>query len=80
MKNDDERDQEALRNRLSRRSAASLRIHGKPFKKASESLDPDTVWQEILDRARSLTDTRYGVIAACDDPGQGPFGLWPGGR
>ena len=72
VKNDDDRDQEALRNRLSKLSEASLRIH--------ESLDPDTVLQEILDRARSLTDARYGVIAAFDDPGQGPFGLRPNGR
>ncbi|MYK40931.1 MAG: hypothetical protein F4049_12010 [Gemmatimonadetes bacterium] len=72
MKNDDERDQEALHNRLSRLSAASLRIH--------QRLDPDTVLQETLDSTRSLTDARYGVIAACDDPGQGPFGLRPNGR
>ena len=64
MKNDDERDPqtEALRNRLSRLSEASLRIN--------ESLDPDTVLQEILDSARSLTDARYGVIATFDDAGQ----------
>ena len=64
MKNDDERDlqTETLRNRLSRLSAASLRIN--------ESLDPDTVLQEILDSARSLTNAQYGVLATFDDAGQ----------
>ena len=64
MKNTDERDQqiEALRNRLSKLSEASLRIN--------ESLDLDTVLQEILDSARSLTDARYGVITTLDDAGQ----------
>ena len=61
MKNTDERDQqtEAPRNRLSRLSEASLRI--------SESLDLDTVLQEILDSARSLTDARCGVIVSLDE-------------
>ena len=63
MKNADERDQqieiEALRNRLTKLSAASLRIN--------ESLDLDTVLQEILDSARLLTDARYGVIATFND-------------
>ena len=60
MKNTDERDQqtEAPRNRLSRLSEASLRIN--------ESLDLDTVLQEILDSARSLTDARCGVIVSSD--------------
>ena len=64
MKNTDERDQqiEAPRNRLSRLSEASLRIN--------ESLDFDTVLQEILDSARSLTDAHYGVIVTLDDKGQ----------
>ena len=64
MKNDDKRDQqiEALRNRLSQLSEASLRIN--------ESLDLDSVLQGILDSARSLTDARYGVIATFDDSGQ----------
>ena len=64
MKNPDERDQhiEALRNRLSKLSEASLRIN--------ESLDLDTVLQEILDSARTLTNARYGVIVSLDDKGQ----------
>ena len=64
MKNTDERDQqrEEPRNRLSRLSEASLRIN--------ESLDLDTVLQEILDSARSLTDARCGVIVSVDDKGQ----------
>ncbi len=63
MKND-ERDQriETLRNRLAKLSEASLRIN--------ESLDLDTVLQEILDSARSLTNAQYGVIATLDDGGQ----------
>ena len=61
MKDTDERDQqiEALRNRLSRLSEASRRIN--------ESLDLDTVLQEILDSARSLTDARCGVIVSLDE-------------
>ena len=64
MKNTNERDQqrEAPRNRLSRLSEASLRIN--------ESLDLDTVLQEILDSARSLTDAWCGVIVSLDDKGQ----------
>ena len=64
MKNIDERDQqrEVPRNRLSQLSEASLRIN--------ESLDFDTVLQEILDSARSLTDARCGVIVTLDDKGQ----------
>ena len=64
MKNTDESDQqtEAPRNRLSRLSEASLRIN--------ESLDLDTVLQEILDSARSLTDAWCGVIVTLDDKGQ----------
>ena len=66
MKNANERDQqteiEALRNRLSKLSAASLRIN--------ESLDLGTVLQEILDSARSLTDARYGIIVYLDEKGQ----------
>ena len=41
---------------------ASLRIN--------ESLDFDTVLQGVLDSARSLTASRYGVITLLDDAGQ----------
>ena len=63
MKNTGERAQqtEAPRNRLSQLSEASLRIN--------ESLDLDTVLQEILDSARSLTDAWCGVIVSLDDKG-----------
>ena len=44
----------ALRERLSRLSEASLRIN--------ESLDLDTVLQDVLDSARALTGARYGLI------------------
>ena len=51
-----------LRERLSRLSQASLRIAG--------DLDLDTVLQETVDGARSLTGARYGVLAVLDDAGQ----------
>ena len=53
---------EALRDRLSRLTEASLRIN--------ESLEFDTVLQEVLDSARSLTAARYGAITLLDDAGQ----------
>ena len=56
------RENEALRERLSRLSQASLRIN--------ESLDFDTVLQGVLDSARSLTGARYGVITLLDDEGR----------
>ena len=43
-----------LRDRLSRLSEAGLRIN--------ESLDFDTVLQEVVDSARALTASRYGAI------------------
>ena len=57
----DERDLEvaALRERLSRLSAASRRIN--------ESLEFDEVLQGVLDSARSLTAARYGVMTLLDD-------------
>ena len=51
-----------LRERLSRLSDASRRIN--------ESLDFDTVLQEVLDSARSLTGGRYGVMTLTGDSGQ----------
>ena len=64
MNRDDERDLEiqALRDRLSRLSEASLRIN--------ESLDFDTVLQGVLDSARDLTSSRYGVFILLGDAGQ----------
>ncbi len=53
---------EALRERVSRLSAAVLR--------ASSSLDLDTVLQEVVDSARALTRARYGVIVTVDGTGQ----------
>ena len=55
------RENEALRDRLSRLSEASLRIN--------ESLDPDTVLQEVMDNARTLTGARFGSITTLDDEG-----------
>ena len=51
----------ALRDRLSRLTAAILRI--------SSSLDPATVLQESVDSARALTGTRKGVITTIDERG-----------
>ena len=66
MDQPDERDQEiaALRERLSRLSDAGLRIN--------ESLDFDTVLQEVVDGARALTASRYGAITVLGDAGQTP--------
>ena len=65
MNSPDKRQQEieTLRDRISRLSAAILRI--------SASLDMDTVLQEVVDSARALTGARYGVIATVDDCGRG---------
>ena len=59
--NQRDREFEALRERLSRLSEASLRIN--------ESLDFDTVLQGVLDSARSLTGARYGVMTLMDNEG-----------
>jgi len=53
---------EALRERSTRLSAASLRI--------SASLDPETVLHEVVESARALTGARYGAIATVDEDGQ----------
>ena len=50
-----------LRTRLSRLTEAILRI--------SEDLDLDTVLQEIVDSARSLTDARYSAITTMNESG-----------
>ena len=52
---------EALRERLSRLSEASLRI--------SESLDLQAILRGVLDSACSLTGARYGVILLVDPSG-----------
>ena len=64
MKDDGDlrREIEALRERLSRLSEASLRIN--------ESLDLDSVLQGVLDSARSLTGARYALITTLDGSGQ----------
>ena len=51
-----------LRDRISRLSAASLRINA--------SLDLVTVLREVVESARGLTGARYGVIAALEESGQ----------
>ena len=55
------RENETLRERLSRLSEAGLRIN--------ESLDFDTVLQGVLDSACALTEARYGVLAPFDETG-----------
>ena len=64
MKDDGDlrREIEALRERLSRLSEASLRIN--------ESLDLDSVLQGVLDSARTLTGARYALITPLDGSGQ----------
>ena len=66
MQQSHDRDQEvqALRERLSRLSQASLRIN--------ESLDFDTVLQDVVDSARTLTGSRYGAITVFGEAGQTP--------
>ena len=61
MTNRDElkRENQALRERTSRLSAAILRI--------SASLDPPTVLQEVVDSARALIGARYGSIVTIDE-------------
>ena len=58
------RENAALRNRLSKLSEASLRIN--------ESLDFDTVLQDVVDRARDLTRARYGALTVLTDDKQRP--------
>jgi len=53
---------EALRERVSRLSAAVLR--------ASASLDLDAVLREVVDSARALTGARFGVIVTVGGTGQ----------
>ena len=50
---------QALRERLASMSRASLRIN--------ESLDFDTVLQEVVDNARALTASRYGAMTVVPD-------------
>ena len=57
-----DRENEALRERISRLSAASVHI--------SASLDLNTVLQEIVDSARALTGAGNGVIVTIDETGQ----------
>ena len=56
-----EREIEVLRERLSRLSAAVLRV--------SASLELDTVLREVVDSARALTGARYGMIVTVDADG-----------
>ena len=50
---------QALRDRMTRLSAATLHIN--------ESLDFETVLQDVLDSARVLTDSSYGVLTTLDE-------------
>ena len=58
------RQNEALRERLALMSQASLHIN--------ESLDFDTVLQEVVDSARALTASPYGAITVLNEAGQTP--------
>ncbi|MXW17226.1 MAG: response regulator [Gemmatimonadetes bacterium] len=55
------RQNEALRERVSRLSAAVLRV--------SASLDLNTVLREVIESARALTGARFGLIVTVDDAG-----------
>ena len=61
QENDLLRENQALRERLSRLSEASVHIN--------ESLDFNVVLQEVIDNARYLTNARYGVIASTNEVG-----------
>ncbi len=56
------RENETLRDRISKLSAAILRI--------SVSLDLSTVLQEVVESARGLTGARYGAITTVGESGQ----------
>ena len=56
------REIEILRDRVTKLTAASLRI--------SASLDFDTVLREIMESARALTGADYGAITTFDESGQ----------
>jgi len=60
----------AFREQLTALARAGLRIN--------ESLDLDTVLQEALDRARSLTEAEYGIIALMDHERRMQHLLWSG--
>ena len=60
-RSDEQRENEALRERIATLSAAILRI--------SASLDLDTVLGEVVESARALTGARYGVITTVDEAG-----------
>ena len=66
MNRPDRRDSEPSepRDRLSLLSEASFRI--------TESLDFDTVLQEVVDSARAITSSRYGAITVVGESGQNP--------
>ena len=57
-----ERENEALRKRLSRLKEVSLRIN--------ESVDFDGVLQEVVNSACALTSAQYGGLTRLDDSGQ----------
>ena len=63
MKSDEEPglENEALRKQISHLGAAILRIN--------ESLELDTVLEEVVECARALTGARYGAIATIDEAG-----------
>ena len=61
---------ETLRDRLARLSEASRRIN--------DSLDFESVLQEVLDSARILTNARYGVFTLHNDLGERPTFLTSG--
>ncbi len=61
QKDDLLQENQALRDRLSRLSEASVHIN--------ENLDFNVVLQKVIDNARYLTNARYGVIASMNEVG-----------
>ena len=72
MSREDELTQEikTLRHRLSQLTEASLRIN--------ESLDFDNVLQDVVDSARTLTESRYGAITVFSEAGEEPDLIFSG--
>ena len=62
MDDSQKREVDRLRARLAMMSEVSRRI--------TQSWDLNTVLQEVVDGARSLTDARYGAVAVFDDSGR----------
>ena len=52
------------------RQRARLATLSRVSRRITESLDLDTVLQEVVEGARSLTDARYGAVGVFDEHGR----------